>query len=520
MSTTYSVTGTQVDFIYDFIDDELTETGSSDILFELELPDTTTSLSYVLDPDDTPDPDDPSPQLVLFPDSLYSNVFIDGVSVQSMIDAQILDPLDTEFIQLDWSGGTSYILSFSFGMPMGAVTNSTVEEVSFVIALGADLPFDLATQAGQQAFFVQEFGATVANDEALLAAALANVLSLPFAPNTPIDLSLLGWDSIIGGPGITDFRGDGNDTVTGTDADDTLGGGGGNDVVTGGNGDDEGFGGGGNDQLNGGNGNDEMFGGAGNDTLFGELGDDLLGGGSGNDRVFGADGDDSLFGSAGNDSVDGGDGDDLIGGGKNRDTVNGGDGDDELYGGGGTDAVGGDEGNDTIGGGGGNDTLNGGAGNDVFFGNGGKDRIFGGTGNDSLSGGGQNDSLYGQQGNDTLDGGFGNDLLVGGSGDDSIGGDFGADTLNGGQGADTFVFSQTGTGSKTVQDFDASEGDVLLFDSGLFGFSAITEAEFVAQFADDSSGTVIISVGGVTVTLEGVTTTTGLENNIDFYNVF
>jgi len=61
----------------------------------------------------------------------------------------------------------------------------------------------------------------------------------------------------------------GNNTITGTNADDHLNGGSGNDTLTGGNG------------------NDILVGGNGNDVLTGKLGNDLLIGGSGFDRLMG-----------------------------------------------------------------------------------------------------------------------------------------------------------------------------------------------------------------------------------------
>ncbi|WP_017519457.1 Ig-like domain-containing protein, partial [Pseudomonas nitroreducens] len=115
-----------------------------------------------------------------------------------------------------------------------------------------------------------------------------------------------------------------------------------------------------------------------------------------------------------------------------------------------------------------NDLLHGLDGNDNLSGGNGHDIIYGGTGNDTLNGGNGNDSLYGGAGNDTLNGDAGNDLLVGnegndilngGAGDDILIGGKGSDTLTGGSGADTFLWRAGDTGSATITDFKAGEGD-------------------------------------------------------------
>jgi uncharacterized protein len=85
-------------------------------------------------------------------------------------------------------------------------------------------------------------------------------------------------------------------SITGTDANNTLGGTnsadsidakGGDDTVDAGGGNDYASGGAGNDRLTGGNGNDALNGGAGNDTLYGSNGSDILAGGAGNDLLYG-----------------------------------------------------------------------------------------------------------------------------------------------------------------------------------------------------------------------------------------
>ena len=99
--------------------------------------------------------------------------------------------------------------------------------------------------------------------------------------------------------------GDGNDTLIGTEFQDSLNGGGGNDFLSGLNGNDSLSGFMGNDFLSGGNGDDMLFGdgvGYGNDTLNGGAGNDYLNGGSGNDFLIGGEGMDTLVGGTGSDT--------------------------------------------------------------------------------------------------------------------------------------------------------------------------------------------------------------------------
>ena len=71
-------------------------------------------------------------------------------------------------------------------------------------------------------------------------------------------------------------RDDGNDTITGSSADDVIFGQEGNDTIHGGAGDDVIYGGSGNDTIHGGAGNDYIDGGAGNDMLYGGAGNDII----------------------------------------------------------------------------------------------------------------------------------------------------------------------------------------------------------------------------------------------------
>lgn len=111
----------------------------------------------------------------------------------------------------------------------------------------------------------------------------------------------------------------GNDTIVGTAAGETLNGGNGADTIDGGAG---------NDTLNGGNGDDTLYGNAGDDTLDGGGGKDTLYGGAGDDTLGGSGGDDTLYGGTGDDTLDGGSGIDELVGGKDDDVMTGGTGDD------------------------------------------------------------------------------------------------------------------------------------------------------------------------------------------------
>jgi Ca2+-binding RTX toxin-like protein len=139
------------------------------------------------------------------------------------------------------------------------------------------------------------------------------------------------------------------------------------------------LGGDGNDTLTGGDQNDTIQGSAGNDLLIGGAGDDRLDGGNGRDIVVGGDGSDRLYGSAGNDVITGGAGVDRLYGGDDNDVLNGQSSADKLYG---------DYGNDTLYGGNGNDLMNGGVGIDVYYGQDGDDTIYARNGTPSLVNGG------------------------------------------------------------------------------------------------------------------------------------
>jgi Ca2+-binding RTX toxin-like protein len=72
--------------------------------------------------------------------------------------------------------------------------------------------------------------------------------------------------------------------------------------------------------------------------------------------------------------------------------------------------------------------------------------------------------VIGGAGNDTMTGSAFSDLLFGGPGFDFVNGGFGFDRVNGGTGGDRFFHTgDAGHGSDWIQDYDAGEGDVLLY---------------------------------------------------------
>lgn len=196
----------------------------------------------------------------------------------------------------------------------------------------------------------------------------------------------------------------------------------------------------------------ERDGTSGNDVLQGTEGNDLLTGRGGDDRLVALGGDDTLRGGDGVDTLNGGAGDDLIIGGEDDTDLR-----DVVYAG---------DGNDTVDGGHGNDDLNGGNGDDTIEGGFGVDRVVGNAGNDVLTG-----SAY-------------SDLVFGGDGDDFVNGGFGHDRVNGGAGADRFFHvGVAGHGADWIQDYSASQSDVLVF-----GGSA-TRDQFQVNFTEtDNAG--------------------------------
>jgi len=168
----------------------------------------------------------------------------------------------------------------------------------------------------------------------------------------------------------------------------------------------------------------------------------------------------------------------------------------------GNDTITGNEVGNEIHAGNGTDIISGGAGDDTIFGGADaldlRDVVYGGAGNDSIDGGYGNDELRGDAGNDSIEGGFGSDTVIGGDGDDVltgsalsdqvfggagsdfVNGGFGHDRVNGGGDADKFFhLGVANHGSDWIQDYDAAEGDVLVF-----GNRSATIDQFQINFAE------------------------------------
>lgn len=258
------------------------------------------------------------------------------------------------------------------------------------------------------------------------------------------------------------------------------------------------------------------------DTLEGAGGADTLFGNGGADRLFGGDGDDELRGGFGADRLEGGTGWDVLAAGKGADTVEGGDGRDRVFLGNGFDsyidtAQGGNFGRDTVFGGNGNDTIDTGGADDEIRGNAGADRLFGQDGNDAIFGGNGFDFIEGGTGNDTVNAGRGADRVFLGDGDDrfedvSQGGAFGRDTVTGGDGADTFAFVGVAS-TDVITDFERGV-DTLELASGMVGGRSASQV--VNDLASVTSAGVEIDLGsGSTITLQGLTSTSGLASDLD-----
>jgi hypothetical protein len=133
------------------------------------------------------------------------------------------------------------------------------------------------------------------------------------------------------------------------------------------------------------NGNDTLSGSAAGETICGLLGNDVIRALGGNDTVFGDNcGVKAKLGRA---AATGG-----------SDTIDGGTGNDTIYGAGGADKLTGGDGNDKVFGGGGNDSLSGGKGNDVLDGGKGNDKLTGGPGVNKYTGGDGDDSINARNG--------------------------------------------------------------------------------------------------------------------------
>jgi Ca2+-binding RTX toxin-like protein len=190
------------------------------------------------------------------------------------------------------------------------------------------------------------------------------------------------------------------------------------------------------------------------------------------------------------------------------DTIKSGDGNDGIYAG---------SGKDLVYAGNGHDTVFGQSGNDTVYGKSGNDRIDGGRGNDELDGGSHQDTIIGGKGDDTITGGAGNDLLTGdgasladgnapGTGNPSLTND----------GEDVFYFDN-GFGQDTILDFDLAN-DTLEIKAGINGMP-ITDPGDVAGYVSESSGNAVITIGGDSITLVGVSKSDLLAHLNDVVNI-
>lgn len=303
----------------------------------------------------------------------------------------------------------------------------------------------------------------------------------------------------------------GDDTISSREGDDTIFGGSGNDYLSAGQDDDLIRGGTGSDRIESGGGDDVAYGGDGNDEIDGHRDNDLLYGNAGNDTVRGGLGTDTVFGGDGNDTVSGNQGDDIVHGNDGNDYVRGWGGNDTMLGGEDDDVLEGNEGDDWLRGGLGQDTVDGGQDADLIGGNKGDDLLRGNDGADIVRGGLGNDTIYGGRGDDFLAGNENDDLLEGREGNDTLRGGFGEDMLFGGDDTDTFVFKD-GYGNDTVGDF-AMGIDILHIGSAVWN-GTLDQTRLDALTTVVGSDLLFSFDNGDTLTLDGVSTTTGLLTDI------
>ncbi|MEB8385635.1 calcium-binding protein [Rhodobacteraceae bacterium KMM 6894] len=248
-------------------------------------------------------------------------------------------------------------------------------------------------------------------------------------------------------------------------------------------------------------------------------GDDTITGSSADNRIKTYGGDDRVHDLGGNDLVELGDGEDYVRAGDGADTYDGGADDDYISyydSTGGVDldfaantATGSWANNDVVlnfegasGSGTGDDTLQGTDGTNILRGYGGNDRLHGRDGDDSLVGGDGDDSLYGGSGADTMRGGDGADRFDGGGGS-------GTDLLYGNAGADVFHFDR-GEGDDVIKDFE-NNIDLIEFDN--FGY--LTDAASALTYATESGGDVLFDFGADGTVLVEDATIAQLLNDID-----
>lgn len=173
--------------------------------------------------------------------------------------------------------------------------------------------------------------------------------------------------------------------------------------------------------------------------------------------------------------------------------------------GGGSDGIVSGSGDDTISSGGGDDTINTGSGDDF---------VLAGSGSDNVLLRSGDDTAFGENGDDTINAGSGDDYLAGGRGDDLLVGGSGDDTALGGTGDDVFAFDD-GFGHDLIIGF-AIGTDTLQIATGINGSGISAAADLVTggHVSADSFGNAVITLGGDTITLQGISVT-DLTTNID-----
>jgi Ca2+-binding RTX toxin-like protein len=269
-------------------------------------------------------------------------------------------------------------------------------------------------------------------------------------------------------------------------------------------------------------------------AIFGGDGADTLTGGQFNDTVSGQDGDDSLSGGGGDDVVNIGFGANWADGGAGFDTLDlsfftGSGTSVDLGAGTWTTGPGGAQTVINF------EAALGGSGNDVQTGSSLGNRLDGAGGNDTLWGLGGNDTLIGGDGDDSLTGGTGSDSLIGGDGDDRfamVEADNDVDEIDGGAGNDVVIISldrgggrfSGGTGRDTLDVRLVSSGITVNFQAGLLtvpGDKATTsingfEAFFGWGFNDSVRGSdstaMMLFAGNGADTIQGGA---GVEDTID-----
>ena len=168
--------------------------------------------------------------------------------------------------------------------------------------------------------------------------------------------------------------------------------------------------------------------------------------------------------------------------------------------------------------GGGIDTLNvsGFGGKQVIDLNDGAFSAVGGyTGNLSIAWGAKIENAVGGLGADELYGNEFNNVLKGGRGIDYIYSAAGADKMTGGAAEDHFAF-YIGDGHDKVTDFNKTVDELWIWDE-LWGGTVKTAAQVVAEFAVIRGGVVVLDFGSDELTLQGVTSITGLAATIEIF---